>query len=298
MSTAPKIEAWLRPDTLEEALSILALKRGEVAPLGGSTSISRMTGLQKRYMMDLRRVGLDTIEMEEGKADHGQALIGATVTLSALGRHEGLNAAYGGVFTRLCKTAASEPLRNMITAGGNAFQAFTWSELPPILLALNASFEFARKEGQRALGADDFYKGHPRTKLRPDELLTGIRLPLGDGKGLQSPLRTEVLYDRFSLAENDYAAVTCAVAVHGSETRVVVGGMYAVPRRIRAVEALLAETPRASWDGAAVKAALLQDLPKPQAHLQFSAEYRSEVAANLVAAQIEALKASRDEVPR
>lgn len=285
MSTS-KIEAWLRPDSLEEALSILALKRGDVAPLGGSTSISRMPGLQKRFMMDLRSVGLDKIQIGDGDAGAGFALIGATATLSDLGRHEGLNEAYCGVFARMADTAASEPLRNMITAGGNAFQAFTWSELPPILLALNASFELASKERRRALGADDFYQGHPRTKLRPDELLTGIRIPLLTREGTEKPM---VAYDRFSLARNDYAAVNCCLFWSGSEARVVVGGMFAVPKRVRAAEAHLAETPRESWDVACVRAAVVAELPKLQAHVQFSPEYRREVAGNLVGAQVEAL---------
>jgi CO/xanthine dehydrogenase FAD-binding subunit len=280
---ASKIEAWMRPDSLEEALSILALKKGDVAPLGGSTSISRMPGLQKRFMMDLRGAGLGTIQIGDGDAGAGGALIGATASLSELGRHEALNAAFCGVFARVADTAASEPLRNMITAGGNAFQAFTWSELPPILLALNASFEFASKESRRALGADDFYAGHPRTKLRADELLTGIRIPLGDPK-------LEVIYDRFSLARNDYAAVTCAVAIRGDEARVAVGGLFAVPKRIRGAEAHLAETPRADWDIAAIRAAVCDELPKIQNHVQFTPEYRREVAGNLVGAQVEALK--------
>ena len=286
MSTHPpasKIENWMRPDTLEEALSILTLRKGEVAPLGGSTAISRMPGLQKKVMMDLGKLGLDHVVIGNGAAGRGSALIGATATFSALGRHEALNEAFCGVFSRVADTAASEPLRNMITAGGNAFQAFTWSELPPIFLALNASFELASKEQRRALGADDFYQGHPRTKLRPDELLTGIRIPLGDPK-------VEVVYDRFSLARNDYAAVTCALAIRGDEARVVVGGLSAVPKRIRAAEAHLNETPRADWDITTIREAVAAELPKVQAHVQFTPEYRREVAGNLVGAQVEALK--------
>ena len=84
-----KVEAFFAPKTLDEALSILALKRGDVAPVAGSTAIGHLGGLRKRFLMGLGRLELDRVELDDRRAR-----IGAMVPLSALEAHDALNAAF------------------------------------------------------------------------------------------------------------------------------------------------------------------------------------------------------------
>jgi xanthine dehydrogenase small subunit len=281
-----KVEAFFTPKTLDEALSILALKRGDVAPVAGSTSIGHIAGLRKRFLMGLGGLGLDGIEL-----DGQRARIGAMVPLAALEAHEGLNAAFpsggvgatgDGVFRAVTRRLGSTLLRRMITAGGNAFQVFAWSELPVVLLALGARFVLRRSEGERVLTADEFYAAHPRSVLRPDELLVAIEVPLGVSR---------VVYERFSSAESEYSIVTLCLARRPEGVRAVVGALSTVPRRLPGLEARLSAPP-GPVTAEALSSIIRADLPALQAALPYSPEYRLDVATGLL---LEAVR-SLDEV--
>jgi len=268
-----KVEAFFTPKTLDEALSVLALKRGDVAPVAGSTSIGRIPGLRKRFLMGLGGLGLDGIELD------GQvARIGAMAPLASLEAHEGLNAAVDGVFRKVTARLGSTLLRTMITAGGNAFQVFAWSELPVVLLALGARFVLRRSEGERVLEADQFYAAHPRTVLRPDELLVAIEIPLGASR---------VVYERFSSAESEYAIVTLCLARRSDGVRAVVGGLSTVPRRLPGLEASLSAT--APTTPEALAPLIRAELPQLQSALPYPPEYRLDVATGLLVEAARAL---------
>lgn len=268
-----KVEAFFTPKTLDEALSILALKRGDVAPVAGSTSIGHLTGLRKRFLMGLGGLGLDGVEL-----DGQRARIGAMTPLAALEAHEGLNAAFDGVFAKVTKRLGSTLLRTMITAGGNAFQVFAWSELPVVLLALGARFVLKRAEGERVLDADQFYAAHPRTVIRPDELLVAIEIPQGASR---------VVYERFSSAESEYSIVTLCLARRPEGVRAVVGALSTVPRRLAGLEAALSSASPVA--PAALASILRADLPQLQSSLPYSPEYRLDVATGLLVEAVRVL---------
>ena len=274
-----KVETYFHPKSLDEALSILALKRGDVAPVAGSTAIGHLAGLRKRYLMGLGGLGLDGIEL-----DTGRARLGAMVPLSALEAHDGLNAAFPsasgrGLFRDVTRCLASTPLRHMITAGGNAFQVFAWSELPVVLLALDARFVLRRVDGERVLPADEFYAAHPRTLLRPDELLVAIDVPLGASRAV---------YDRFSSAESEYCLASLCLARRPSGVRAVLGGLSTVPRRLPGLEAALSSGGPLPV-GDALSSLIRSDLPALQAGQPYPPEYRVAVATGLLAEAAKAL---------
>jgi aerobic carbon-monoxide dehydrogenase medium subunit len=273
-----KIEAFARPRSLEEALSIKALRKQDAMPLAGGTAIAKMVGLHRPWLMDLRDVGLDGVD-----AAGDPISIGAMARVADLEACGALNDATQGVFRALAANLGSEPLRRMITAGGNAFQVFTWSELPTLFMGLGARFELQRVEAKREVSADDLYARHPRNLLRPDELLTRVLVPPVGAGDVAS-------YERFSLAQADYAALSLAVVVRdgGADTRVAVGGLWGLPRRLGPVEEILAGAPP-TWDAARVRALIMDWLPKPQPHVQFSPEYRQRLCAELVSARVAAI---------
>jgi len=274
-----KVETFFYPKSLDEALSILALKRGDVAPVAGSTAIGHLTGLRKRYLMGLGGLGLDTIELHADRAR-----LGAMVPLAALEAHDGLAAAFPsasgrGVFRDVTRCLGSTLLRHMITAGGNAFQVFAWSELPVVFLALDARFVLRRAEGERVLTADELYAAHPRTILRPDELLVAVEVPRGT---------TGLVYDRFSSAESEYCLVSLCLARRPSGVRAVVGGLSTVPRHLPGLEAAFAAGAPLP-DGPALDALIRADLPTLQAAQPYPPEYRLSVASGLLAEAARAL---------
>jgi carbon-monoxide dehydrogenase medium subunit len=72
---------------------------------------------------------------------------------------------------------AHPPIRNRGTLGGNAVHADPASELPAVMLALQASCRVRGPNGERWIPVEDFFLGLFGTSLEPDELLIEIALP-------------------------------------------------------------------------------------------------------------------------
>jgi CO/xanthine dehydrogenase FAD-binding subunit len=267
---AGTVTTFLKPRTLEQALALLAERPGEVAPVAGSTAIGQMAGLHKPILMDLGGLGL------AGVTRAGSAWrVGAMTRIAEMERDPGLGKAFQGLLARATRRLASEPLRHMITVGGNAFQVFAWSELPPLLLALGARFVLTRRGGERILTCDELYARNPRHVLESGELLTAVELdPLGPGDA--------AAFERFSLAENDYSAAHFCAVRRGREVRLALGGLYPLPRRVPQVEELLSRAAPADWEKRKVRAVLLDAMSDPIPNVHFSAEYRKNVCADLV----------------
>jgi CO/xanthine dehydrogenase FAD-binding subunit len=77
--------------------------------------------------------------------------------------------------------AASETgglaIQNRGTVGGNIVNASPAADSPPALLAYDAELQLAAASGSRWIPYAGFHTGYKQMLLRPDELLTNIRLP-------------------------------------------------------------------------------------------------------------------------
>lgn len=222
------IRYFERPKTLEEAVALLAEKRGEAAVLGGGTSLTMRVPPAVDTLVDLSALGLSGIE------DRGDSTaILACTTVAELADSKTFQDRYGGILARAAGQVASTPLRNMITVGGNAFAVFPWSDLPAVFLALDASVVVTGGE-QRVVPIGDFYAQHPRTILKAGELLTEIRVPKPVGRADGSFVK--VTRTRF-----DYAALSVAVVCHfaGPQVQhctVALGSVRPLPIRVQQAE--------------------------------------------------------------
>jgi len=87
----------------------------------------------------------------------------------------------GFSFPILEETASqvADPLvRNLGTIGGNLCHADPANDWPAPMLALNASFEIASKQGTRIVHSDSFFLARFKTVLKPNEVLTEIQIPI------------------------------------------------------------------------------------------------------------------------
>jgi carbon-monoxide dehydrogenase medium subunit len=128
-------------------------------------------------------------------------------------------------------------VRNLASVGGNLFTPPPGGDVATALLALDASVEIAGPGGTRTLALADFWTGFMTTALAPDELVTGLVVPLDDGRDGYQKLGRK--------ASNTPAVVT--VAIHATfdgdairEVRVALGAVGPYPTRAKAVEAALA----------------------------------------------------------
>ena len=172
---------------------------------------------------------------------------GSYVAVGALTRHHDIE--HSDVLRRevpLLAHAAGQvgdpQIRHRGTIGGSIAHADPASDLPAVLLALDATLVARGADGTREIGVGEFFQSLFETALEPDELLTEIRVPKPASAGAWS-------FQKFTQRAIDWAIVGCAV----QDGRVALVNMGGTPLRAAATEAALAGG--ASPAGAAAHAA-------------------------------------------
>ena len=212
--------AYVRPETLEEALAVLAKNGDEAKVLAGGQSLVpalNMRLLRPALLVDVNRVpGLDSIEEVDGGVR-----IGATVRQAAM---------ECSPLVRRTVPLAAEALphvghfvtRNRGTVGGTLAHADASGELPLVLTALGGTVVAASTRGRREIPADDFFLGPYTTALEPDELVVESVWP-------SAPNGTGFAFEELAQRAGDYALAMVAVCARGDELRIVVGSVVDRP---------------------------------------------------------------------
>jgi len=128
-------------------------------------------------------------------------------------------------------------VRSRGTIGGNVAHADPASDLPTVLVALDARVVVVGPSGERTIPADGFFTGIMTTTLADDEVLTAIVVPVA-ARGQGSA------YVKFSNPASRYAVVGVAASLtvannQCSAARIAVGGLVPHARRTATVEKAL-----------------------------------------------------------
>jgi CO/xanthine dehydrogenase FAD-binding subunit len=274
---AVTITEYVRPRSLKEALALLAQPHHKSVAVGGGVSVVLSGSPRPVRAIDLSHAGLEKIEVHENCLR-----VGTMATLNDLVRCPELQQAYSGVVPAALRTAATLPMRNLITAGGNIVQCYYWSTLPPLLLALDAKIALASEAGHRTVTADEFFTVHPVKFLQPGEIVTRIDIPL-DAAGKGSRYRWGGDFQKYAKTANDYALVQCvaAVAVSGGKIarlRLVLSALGALPVRCSAAEQYISDTALGP-ESAAEAARIAVEEVAIRRDTRASNEYRKAMAA-------------------
>ena len=124
------------------------------------------------YLIDINRIpGLDHLQERNGVLS-----IGALTREADLERSELVRATYPIV--RDTARVIGDPLvRNLATIGGNLAHADPANDHPATLLALGAEIVATGLNGERTIPVTEFFTDFFTTALRPDEILTEVRIP-------------------------------------------------------------------------------------------------------------------------
>ena len=112
---------WYFPDTIDEALMYLGRER--VAAHGGGTSLIKNGISSLKGVVDLSKLGLDSLKIDKGILETGAAMSFAEVAESLANLYPDC------LLGKALGAAASTPLRNRITLGGSAALFPLWSDL-------------------------------------------------------------------------------------------------------------------------------------------------------------------------
>jgi putative selenate reductase FAD-binding subunit len=158
------ITEYHRPDTLEEALRLLAREEVKTMPLGGG-SVLNGPSPEQYAVVDLQALGLNRIEKKGNTL-----LVGATATLQALLDTPDLPAA----LYQAIQHEATYNLRQVATLAGALVSVGGRSPLATVLLALDAQVTLLPEVEQ--VGAGELLL--TRRESLPGRLITQIALPL------------------------------------------------------------------------------------------------------------------------
>jgi carbon-monoxide dehydrogenase medium subunit len=263
---------YVRADSGDAAVGALAEHGDDAKLLAGGMSLLPLMKLRlatPSVLVDVGRIA-DLSYVRDG-GDH--------LGIGALTRHRDLETSEllrdaCGVLCGVAAEVGDNQVRHRGTLGGSVAHGDPASDLPAVLLALDATFVARGPNGERELPAASFFEGFLETALAPDELITEIRVPKC-GPGAWS-------YQKFNRRAQDWAIVGALALRANDTTRVALVNMGPTPLRAAAVETALADG--ASAGEAAQQAA---DGTDPPADLNASAEYRAHLARVLVGRALE-----------
>lgn len=264
-----KITAYHSPSAIDEAVSLLA-EEGRTIIAGGTDLLVNpryMAGV--REVVDIRRLGLDYIVVEQ---EHIR--IGAGATMRSVARHETIQALADGILARAAAVCGSPNIRNMATLVGNTASALPSADTPPSLIALNAEVVLAGVGGERVVPLDQFFTG-PARSVRERELIRELRIPLR-GEAIRGG------FYKIGRTAEDISLVNAAVILamqNGiiTHARLALGAVAPVPLRIaRAEEALRGQV--VTEDALQAIASMVREEVRPISDQRASADYRRHVS--------------------
>jgi carbon-monoxide dehydrogenase medium subunit len=281
---------YARPASLDEALKLLARGAGNAKVLAGGQSLLPLMRLRLAspgQLIDIGRIAeLRTIR----DLGNGATAIGALATYRdvldstlATGNHP--------ILAIAIPIIGDVQVRNRGTLAGSIAHADPASDVPAILLALDASLVLRSSSGERVVAVDGFCLGAFATDLGEDEILTEIRLPA-------SPAGVGMAYCSIEQPASGYSMVGVAAVIGRtggtiSHARIAITGVADVAYRATAVEAALL-----GMDGtaAAIAAAATRATDGQTVGSDFNAnaEYRAAMAQVHTRRAIEAALAAID----
>jgi carbon-monoxide dehydrogenase medium subunit len=172
---------YVRAESLKDALKVLSAGDGTKVIAGGHSLLPIM---KFRLAQPPRLVDISRLEELKGVDEKGRgARIGAGATYRELLDSELLRERFP-LIAEATETIGDLQVRNRGTIGGSLAHADPVSDMPAVMLALDATFNLRSKRGKRSVAAREFFQGAFSTALAEDELLTEIILPpLPSGAG-------------------------------------------------------------------------------------------------------------------
>lgn len=270
---------YFAPGTVPEAVGLLQRYGEEAKVLAGGHSLIPLMKLRlanPRYLVDLNRIpGLAYLTESDGALR-----IGALTRHGDLETSDLIRSRYP-LLADAARVIADPLVRNMGTVAGSLAHADPAGDWGAAMLAAGAEVVATGLRGTRTVPIDKFFVDTFTTVLKPDEILTEIRVPQPPARGGGAYLKLERKVGDFAIA-----AVGTSVVLDGKGAceRVGIGlcnvGATSLRAR-RAEEALRGKKP----DDAAIAGAarLAAEECDPATDLRGPADYKRDVVRVLTA---------------
>jgi CO/xanthine dehydrogenase FAD-binding subunit len=273
-------------NSLADVLSLLATEPGTWKPFAGGTDL--MVLLEAGKLAHRNYVNIWNLKELRGiDAGDNHITLGSLTTYTDVQENQILRTE----FPMLCQ-AASETgglaIQNRGTLGGNIVNASPAADSPPALLAYDAEIELVSTQGSRWVPYQGFHTGYKQMNIRPDELLSRIRLPRNTG-GAKHYYRKVGTRKAQAISKVCFAALGRTNNGQVEDVRIVVGSVAPIVVRCVQTESALRGQKPDSTTVKSAQASLLREI-SPIDDIRSTANYRLQVAANLLADFVATLK--------
>ena len=267
------------PTTVGEATGLLSRLGEDAKVLSGGQSLIPLLKLRlasPRHLVDINRIpGLAYV-----KESDGALRIGALAREVDLDESDLVRARYP-LLADATRVIADPIVRNLATVAGNLAHGDPANDHPAVMLALGAEIIATGPTGERRIPIGSFFKGPFETALKPDELLTEIRVPAPAARSGGAYVKLERKVGDFATAA---VAVQVTLAADGTVAAVGIALTNVGLTPIKADKAEAALKGKRPDDATLKQAAqLAADAARPEADLRGSAEYKKDVVRVLTA---------------
>ncbi len=269
------LQKFYYPKSTDEAVTILSEQGARATVVAGGTTLARLDNPQLETVVDISRCGLSYI-----KEDKEGLHIGATTTFQDLVRSETAQKFAGGLVSKSSGMVSTRLVRNAGTVGGDIVYNYSYNDLPPVFLALDAKVSILEKGSERWVDFAEFSVKHGTLIVGRTGLLKEVLIP-------QKAKNWRSSYQRFARSFSDWEAQIIVATALGfkdntcDSARIAAGCIVQHPVRVTEAEnAVLGDSPDIkSFEKAAD---LFCKKIEPMADWRSSKDYRKEVLKTLV----------------
>lgn len=252
-------------ESVEHAVELLGSDEDAKLLAGGHSLIPllRLRFARPSLLVDIGRLGALSYVRDAGD----WLAIGALTRHKAL-RDDPLLQEHCPIVSYTAGLIGDPQVRHRGTIGGSLAHGDPASDLPAVILALEAELVILGKDGERTVPAAEFFRGVFETAAGQGEMLTEVRVPkLGRWTGWS--------YLKFTRRAQDWATVGVAALVRANgsveDARITLTNMGATPLRAEGAE-------RALLAGEADPASHAAEGTSPPSDVAASAEFRAHLA--------------------
>ena len=198
---APRFR-YCRPQTLEEALELLARYGDDARLLAGGQSL--LPSLALRLSAPAVLVDIGRLTELQGIQETADGIrIGATMRHAQI-EHSPQVQQCAPLLFQAMPWVAHPPIRARGTYGGSVSLSDPAAEAPAATLAHGATLVMRSARGERRIAADDFFLGLYQTALAPGEILVGAHFK-------RPQPRERFVFREFARRSGDFATVGVAI---------------------------------------------------------------------------------------
>src|SRR5258707_9357615 len=260
------------PTTLAEALGVLKERGDDAKVMAGGQSLIPLLKLrfaQPGLVLDIGRLpAMNRVARQDGH-----------VSIGALVRHVDIEhdrelAKTLPILAEAVHWIADPLVRNRGTVVGSVCHADPAGDWGSVMLALGAELGAHSGSGERVIPVAGFFQDPYTTTLKPDEIVTAIRIPISSG-------RAGGAYNKLERKVGDFATVAVAVQVEMDGRKVNRSGIVLTtvgPTIINATQAYTALVGHELTDETIREAArLAAEAANPKDDIRGSAAYKKDV---------------------